>query len=241
MPPVLACLHHLDRPFLGLAERPLRDAGIALDERLLVGGHALPELDDVDGLLAFGGTQSARDLDTDPVLRAEAELLRDAVDAGVPVLGVCLGGQVLARALGAEVRRASVRTIAWRELEPLPAGREDPLVGALAAPVPALHWNDDVFDLPSGATELFARRGEGVEAFRAGACAWGLQFHPEVDAAALDGWYARYGDWFGEVGITIEDARAADTRHMAAQADLAERLFGAFARVVAEHASVRRA
>lgn len=233
MGPVVACLHHLDQPFLGTAEAPLRAAGLALDERRLAHGDPLPGLDAVDGLISFGGSQSARDADGDPQLGAELALLRDAVAAGVPVLGVCLGAQLLARALGAEVRRSPRRTVAWLELEPLPAAAQDPLASELPVPLPVLHWNEDVFDLPPGATELLTRAGDGVEAFRAGRSAWGVQFHPEVDAQALDGWYARYGGWLGEAGLSEAEARAADARYLPGQTVLGAQLFGAFARVVA--------
>jgi GMP synthase (glutamine-hydrolysing) len=229
----LACVHHLEQPFLGLAEAPLRRAGVTIDERHLARGDALPTLDEVAGIISFGGGQSVLDVGRDPALRAEAKLLREAVDAGVPVLGVCLGGQLLAHALGAPVRRAPRRTVAWVELTALPAAAEDPLFAALGSPVAALHWNEDVFALPPGATELLTGASPGVAAFRAGERAWGVQFHPEVDAPALDGWYARYGSWVREAGVSEARARAADARHLHGQAKTAELLFGGFARVAA--------
>jgi GMP synthase (glutamine-hydrolysing) len=80
-----------------------------------------------------------------------------------------------------------------------------------------------------------------VAAFRAGERAWGIQFHPEVDGPALDGWYARYGAWLSQAGVSEARARAADERHLPGQAQAADRLFGAFARVVEEFAAARRA
>jgi len=229
----LAVLHHLDEPFLGLAERPLRDAGLTLDERRLLHGDVLPELGEVDGILSLGGSQSVVDIDRDPLLTAEARLLRQAVDERVPVLGVCLGGQLLAHALGARVVRAPRRTVAWVEVEATPAAAGDPLAEALGSPVRGLHWNEDAFELPAGATELLTRYGQGVTAFRAGDRAWGVQFHPEVDAAALDGWYGRYGAWLGQAGVAEADARAADAENLPGQEERAERLFGTFGRIVA--------
>lgn len=228
----VACLHHLAQPFLGLAERPLRAAGLELEERDLGAGDPLPVLDEVDAILSYGGAQSATTLATDPVLAAEAELLREAVDAGMPVFGICLGAQLLAASLGAEVRRARRRTVAWHELQPTPEAAGDPLVAALSTPVRALHWNEDVFELPDGAVELLGPRREGVEMFRYGDCAWGVQFHPEVDGGVLDGWYATYGAWLAEAGVTEDRARADDACHLPAQGAQAERLFGAFADVV---------
>ena len=233
----LACVHHLEQPFLGNAEAPLRRAGVTLDERNLTRGDPLPALDEVDGILSFGGAQSV--LDEDPALQAEARLLGDAVTAGVPVLGVCLGGQLLAHALGARVVRAPRRTVAWVELAALPAAADDPLFSSLGSPVAGLHWNEDVFALPAGATELLTGFEAGVAAFRAGERAWGIQFHPEVDGPALDGWYASYGSWLDQAGVLEPDARAADARHLPGQGEAADRLFGAFARVVEEFAQAR--
>ena len=234
----VACLHHLAQPFLGLAERPLREAGLELDERDVAGGDPLPSLGEADALVSFGGAQSAVGSPAAPhddaALRDEIALLRDAARSGVPVLGICLGGQLLARALGSEVRRSPRRTVAWHELAPL---APDPLVDAVGDPVVGLHWNEDVFDLPPGAVELLGPRREGVEAFRFGECAWGVQFHPEVGSETLDGWYATYGGWLAEAGVEEEAARAEDRRRLPAQQAQAERLFGAFARIVRERSA----
>jgi GMP synthase (glutamine-hydrolysing) len=228
----LVCLHHLEHPFLGLAERPLRASGVVLDERRPAAGDSLPDLADVDGIISFGGAQSVLDVERDPALSAERDLLREAVARGVPVLGICLGAQLLAHALGAEVRRAPRRVVTWMELTALPAAAEDVLFAGLGSPIHGLQWNEDVFALPPGATQLVSGAPAGVAAFRAGASAWGVQFHPEVDGTTLDGWYARYGDWLGQAEVSEPEARAADDRHLPAQADRAERLFGAFARLV---------
>src|SRR4051812_14947826 len=118
--PVVAVLHHLAEPSCGHAGAVLAAAGVELDERDLPSGDPLPALDAVDGLLSLGGDQSV--LDRDPILEAEAVLLRDAVAAGLPVLGVCLGAQLLAHALGGRVRRLPRRMVSWERLEPLDGG-----------------------------------------------------------------------------------------------------------------------
>ena len=235
MAPVVACIHHLEQPFLGHAEASLRAAGVELVE---LRDGALPALADIDAIVSFGGAQSA--VGPADQLQDEMALLRAAVDEDVPVLGICLGGQVLAAALGAQVSRARRRTVAWRELTPLPGTEADPLVAALPATVPALHWNEDVFELPEGAVELLGPRSEGVEMFRFGECAWGLQFHPEVDAAALDRWYARYGAWLHEAQVTEREARELDRRWLRVQERVSPRLFAAFGEVVAKRAPARR-
>lgn len=231
--PIVACLHNLEDAFTGHAGAAIRAAGVELGEHRLRHGEPLPDLDAVDGLLSLGGEQSVRDIDADPMLTAEAALMREAVERGLPVLGVCLGAQLLAHALGGRVFRLPKRMIVWTPIEPMPAAADDPVVGALPPGAVALHWNEDGFEPPAGAVELLRRPGVGGEAFRYGDCAWGVQFHPEVHEEGLDGWYHAGYSELPEAGVTEEEARAADARHLPAQRALSEALFGGFARVVA--------
>jgi GMP synthase (glutamine-hydrolysing) len=230
--PVVAVLHHLERPFTGHAGAILHGAGVVLEERDIRRGDPLPELAEVDGILSLGGEQSVLDIDREPGLAAEAALLRAAVEHGVPVLGVCLGGQLLAHALGGRVLRRPQRLVAWVPLEALAATHDDPLLGALPDGAAGLHFNEDGVELPPGAVELLRGPGHGVEAFGAGPSAWGVQFHAEVDAQALEGWYRDWPYALAEAGVTEQQARAGDDRHLAGQRALSEALFGGFARVV---------
>jgi GMP synthase (glutamine-hydrolysing) len=115
--PVVAVLHHLERPFGGHAVAVLREAGLLVDERDVHRGDALPDLDAVDGIVSLVVKQSVLGIEDDAALRLEAALLRDAVACSVPVLGVCLGAQLLAFALGGRVRRRPRRLVAWPALE----------------------------------------------------------------------------------------------------------------------------
>ena len=226
--PVVAVLHHLERSFLGHAGPPLLAAGVVLDERRLRDGDGLPGLAEVDGILSLGGEQNA----LDPGLAAEAALLREATERGVPVLGVCLGAQLLAHALGGAVRQLPRRHVAWLALEPLPAAAGDPLLGDLPPGAAGLHWNEDGFDVPARATELLRSPAGSGEAFRAGESSWGVQFHAELDEPALEEWYEDWHDALDQAGVAEEDARAADREHMPGQRALSEAVFGGFGRVV---------
>jgi GMP synthase (glutamine-hydrolysing) len=215
--PRIAVIHHLQRPFLGHAAAPLG----AVEEHF----GTLPDLDAVDGIVSLGGEASA----WEPELEPEAELLREAVAREIPCLGVCLGAQLLAHAHGGEVARLPRRLVTWAPITVL--DRDDPVLGALPPGAHALHWNQDGFEPPPGAVEVLARpRGSRAEGFRLGRLAWGVQFHPEVDPPALEGWYAAWSDVVPDEAA----ARRADARHLPAQAALSAAIFGAFARVVRE-------
>lgn len=234
--PVVACIHHLERPSAGLAGEVLREAGVELDERDLRRGDPLPDLDRIEGVISFGGEQSLREIERYPYLESELGLLRSAVERGLPLLGICLGGQLLARATGGSVERLPRRMIGWPEVTPLAAAVGDPLFGALPQTQPVLHWNEDYFTVPDGAEEMLSRAGPGGEAIRVGLRAWGIQFHPEADQWILDSWYEGGEQRLRDAGVSEEEARAADAERSGDQRRLAGRLFGAFAAVVSEQA-----
>ncbi|HET8949299.1 MAG TPA: type 1 glutamine amidotransferase [Solirubrobacteraceae bacterium] len=229
MPARIAIVHNLERPFLGHAAPALREAGVDLDERFPREGDPLPAPGEADGILVMGGEQNA----LEPSLAPQAALLREAVAQDVPVLGVCLGAQLLAHAHGGAVRRLQRRHLAWPELHALPAAEGDPVLGALPPGAAGVHWNEDGFALPPGAVELLRSPAGTGEGFRVGERAWGVQFHPELDEAALEHWYENWHHALGEAGVSEEAARAADREHLPRQRALSEAIFGGFARVVA--------
>ena len=231
--PRVAILHHLLEASSGHAGPALTAAGIEVDDRRLRHGGTLPSLDEVDGLLSLGGEQSVMSGE----LEDEAALLREAVAREIPVLGVCLGGQLLAHALGGRVFKLPRQLLVWSPLEALGEAGGDPVLGGLPEGAVALHWNEDGFEPPPGAVELARRAGVGATAFRFGSFAWGVQFHPEADEAILDGWYRDWPDECAQAGVDETDARAADARHLPAQRALSDAIFGGFGRVVAERAA----
>ncbi len=228
-------IQHLEHPDLGYVGS-LREGGLALEECHPMNGDPLPVLEHIDGLVVMGGVQSVAD-GADP-LPEEVSLLRRAIDAGVPVIGICLGAQLIAHAAGGGVRHTG-RKIEWRALCLTEAAQGDPLFGLLPGPVPALHWNEDVIDPPPEAVELLVRGGEGAEAFRIGEAAWGVQYHPDVDGAALDSWYDRFADYV--VDLDVEALRAEDRRRAHDQERASGALFAAFGRLVGERARLTRA
>ncbi len=161
-------------------------------------GHPLPGHDEVAGAVVMGGPMNVDEVERFPALAAEREWLAEAVEQGMPVLGICLGAQLLARALGAEVRSGGAPEIGFAPVEI--ADPDDPLLGGLASSAEVLHWHGDVFDLPDGAEHLASSERTACQAFRAGN-AWGVLFHPEADFALVEAWL--------EVPTMIEEAVAA--------------------------------
>ncbi len=181
--PVLV-LTHVAHEGPGLIARALD--GLPLTTRTVVDDPAprLPAVADIAGLVVMGGPQDADDDAGHPGLLAERRLLAQAVDAGVPVLGVCLGMQLLAMALGARLHRRHGTEIGFAPVDVL---AHDPLLAPAGAHPTVLHWHSDAVDLPEGATLLASNEATPVQAFRAGS-AVGVQFHLEVEPTLLDLW-----------------------------------------------------
>lgn len=181
--PVLV-LTHVAHEGPGLITRALE--GVPISTRTVVDEAAprLPTATDLAGLVVMGGPQDADDDTGHPGLAAERRLLAEAVDAGVPTLGVCLGMQLLALALGSRLRRRNGTEIGFA---PIDVVATDPLLAAAGASPTVLHWHSDAVDLPDGATLLARSEVTPVQAFRAGS-AVGVQFHLEVEPTILDLW-----------------------------------------------------
>jgi GMP synthase-like glutamine amidotransferase len=187
--------------------------------------------DDWDAVIVLGGSMHPDEDDRHPWLADETQLLRGAVERGRPVLGVCLGAQLLARALGGAVFRAPQPEVGWLDVELVPAAAGDPVLGPLPRRFAALQWHEYAYSLPPGAVEL-ARSPVCNQAFRAGA-AWGVQFHPEVTAAQVAAWAA-------EDGASAAPALVAETaERIAAWNELGARLCGGFLDYAAGRSSRR--
>jgi GMP synthase (glutamine-hydrolysing) len=195
--PQIAVVQHEDACPLGLFAGWLRAAGADVAITRPYRGEPLPSLADIDGLIVLGGSVSATDDGRAPWLPAVRDLLAAAVAASRPTLGICLGHQLLAVACGGEVERnPSGKQMGALPIGLLSAAGADRLLGPLAGGPPpvSIQWNDDiVVRLPPGA-ELLAATPDGVpQALRLGDAAWGVQFHPEVDAGVVTAWAEEHG------------------------------------------------
>lgn len=161
---------------------------------------------------------NADDLDGYPFLRDVRSLVGAAVAAEVPVLGVCLGAQVLTRALGAEVRPAPRREIGFLPVKATSAGMDDPVLAAFAPTAMVFQFHEDECELPPGAELLFEGEDVRVQAFRAGANAYGVQFHFEVTPEIIAAWCDEVPDLEEGWGRSKEAIVAEAEHHLDAQA-----------------------
>ncbi len=182
-------VQHEDECPPALFGRWLTEAGCTLEVCRPYAGDALGDLTSYDGVLVLGGPQQAED-DTVAWFGPLKEQLRAAHGAGVPILGICLGHQLVASALGGRVERnprgqqLGLIEVAWTA-----EAATDELLGPVATPRRGVHWNDDVLTrLPDGATVLARAPAGEPQAVRFGHRTWGVQLHPEVDVDVLRPW-----------------------------------------------------
>jgi GMP synthase (glutamine-hydrolysing) len=147
-------------------------------------------LEDAAGLIVLGGPMSVNETDAYPFLRPEPDWIREAVERQVPTLGICLGAQLLAKALGEKVYANRVKEIGWYQIEILPDAADDPLFAGCQPAETVFQWHGDTFDLPSGAVHLAQSEQCHHQAFRYGPCAYGLQFHVEMTPELMAQWFA---------------------------------------------------
>ncbi len=233
MKPALIITHLPDRQ-VGIVRAALEAAGCAVIDRNPGDPEALPAAQEVAAVVSLGGRQSATRVAGDPFLTGEVELLRHALDQRVPVLGMCLGAQLLAVAAGGAVSHAGQMNAGWPELSLLAAAADDPLFGAFPARMPVLKWHEDVIEMPPDGTELGTTPGPGAALFRVGPCAWGSQAHLELTPSMLiEGWTADPAD-IAEIegaGHRIEAFRAQSRGHLVTQMAAARPMFTAFGRL----------
>jgi GMP synthase (glutamine-hydrolysing) len=181
-------LQHIACEHPGVFSDVMRERGVDAVPVELDEGEPLPEWREFDAVLAMGGPMGAYDDADHPWLTAEKQLVREVVESGRAFLGVCLGVQLLAAALGARVYPAEQAEVGLLGVELTAEGRDDPLFAGLDDPLVSLQWHGDTFDLPSGAVRL-ARSGLAPnQAFRAGERAYGVQFHLEVTGDMAREW-----------------------------------------------------
>ena len=213
---------HVPFEHLGRIEPELVRRGIGIDYAdLYQPGAAEPDPARYDGLIFMGGAMSVND--GLPHLEREARWIAQAVEAGRPVLGVCLGAQLIAKAMGARVYRNPVKEIGWFEIELTGEGAADPLFAGVGPRETVFQWHGETFDLPPGARWLASSTACCHQAFRIGSSAYALQFHLEVTPEMIADWCSQDMN----CGDMREVRGPIDSAHNAARLTaLAQQVFG---------------
>lgn len=184
----------------------LARAGLSTSMIRSFDGQPVPgALGEARALVVMGGPMGVYEADRHPFLSDEMRLIEEAVRRGVPVLGVCLGSQMIASVLGATVAPAGFKEIGWRDVTLGQEAAGDPLWRAIEPRFPALHWHGDAFDLPEGAVPLASSDATPLQAFRYGEHVYATLFHIEVTTEIVRGMVATFADELDQERI---DARA---------------------------------
>lgn len=221
----------------GVAPGALARAGMDLVTTNLTDPSVeLPPLEDVSGVITFGGTVNVDQVDEYPQLGAVRQYTREAVERDVPYLGICLGSQLLARALGTEVVKGPIKEVGFEPVRLTSDAKEDVLLSFLEPEERVMQWHEDTHDLPDGATLLITGDRIPTQAYRVGETAWGVQFHAEVEAWELT-WWLEVADAAMDLkatwGKSADEIRAEARQHMARQEERGREIFTRFADVVA--------
>ena len=234
-PPLLVVEHvRWEGPFRILDSFP--DVPVATYRVLEDPETPLPPPSQVCGAVFMGGPMSVNDTTRFAGLDVETDWIRAGIADGTPILGVCLGAQLIAKAAGAVVAPGPALELGVSTVEIIDAG--DPLLGTVAPSIAALHWHQDCFDLPAGAVALARSAPTPLQAFRIGTSAWGVVCHLEVNATVLDGWLAQ-PEMAAEARAALgpDFARLLRARAEHLDPSRAQRVFDAFAALCARYSS----
>jgi GMP synthase (glutamine-hydrolysing) len=208
---------------LVLQHDPLEDLGIFAQVfekhqvgfryvRLFHGETPTEEWGDVLGLVLLGGPMGVHEEERYPFLKWEKTILRTALKQEIPILGVCLGAQLIAAAAGAEVYQGNFKEIGWYPVSVTPEGQVDSILGYLPEKPTVFQWHGDGFGLPRGALRLASSAHYDNQAFRIGKNVYGLQFHLEVTSAMIESWMDQHWKELAQIPHISQDKIRADTR-----------------------------
>lgn len=180
---------HVPHEGLGTFEKPLKAAGAELQYlEAYEKGAVFPGANDLEGLIVMGGPMSVNEQKTYPFLKQECALIEQILKQQKPFMGVCLGAQLLAHVLGAEVSALPMKEIGWHPIMREPDADEDPMWEPFGQTETVFQWHGETFDLPKKAQQLFSAPLCPEQGFRYGKNAYGLQFHIEVSPAMIKSW-----------------------------------------------------
>ena len=184
----LVCVRHQETAPLGILADVIDEGGHDWSYVDCWQAQRFPEVSEMSGLVVLGGEMNADDISTYPYLGPLKNLVRAAVDADLPVLGICLGAQILARAMGAAVYPSPVKEVGFHDVTATDAALSDPVLEPFAPKSRVFQFHEDACALPDGADLIFVGDDVTVQAFRVDEFAYGVQFHFEVTRAEIEEW-----------------------------------------------------
>jgi GMP synthase (glutamine-hydrolysing) len=233
-------LQHTEGETLGTIADALEAQALAWQYVRVFEGKPVPaEMGNASGLVVMGGPMGVYEQDRYPHLRDELRLIESALKNNKPVLGVCLGSQLLAAALGAAVSKGPRKEVGWYPVRMSEAAAADRLWSGAPREFMALHWHGDVFELPSGAVNLASSELTAHQAFRYGESAYGTLFHLEMTGEMVAGMAAEFGDELREAGGDPESLAAQSAANCGKLEAIGEMVFNRWARLVHEVIAAR--
>ena len=187
--PKVLVFQHVPYEPLGTLDPLLKDSGFRI--RYVNFGRepdSRPSLEGYEALIVLGGPMNSDQIDSYPNLITEVDVIREAVERNMSVLGICLGAQLLAKALGGAVSRNAVREIGWYDVEMTEQGQQDAVLSGFASSQEVFQWHEDGITLPPGADLLASSPASPVQAFRYGEHIYGFQFHLEANRPLIERW-----------------------------------------------------
>jgi GMP synthase (glutamine-hydrolysing) len=219
----------------GLFLPPLESRGFVIDS-VDTAHEPLPEtLAEYDAVISCGGTANAHETDIYAWIDPQVELLREALRDDVPVIGLCLGAQLLTKAAGGDVYKCEPSEVGWVEVHTNGAASADPVLGGVPDSFMAMQWHRYACELPPGAIEL-GRNSTCLQAFRLGEAAWGTQFHIEVTRDILLAWARWGGEDLAESGYTQERYMEELDRYLGRHQEIGRGMAERFAEIAATRA-----
>jgi len=233
----LLVFQHVAYEVLGKLDPLLRSAGFRI--RYVNFGRepdTQPDVSKYDALVILGGPMNVSQTDAYPHLETEIRCIQEAIEQNMPILGICLGAQLIAAALGAKVYSNTVKEIGWYDVTPTQDGLRDPVIKYLAGDEQIFQWHGDTFDIPEGAVHLASSPWCPNQAFKFGEWIYGLQFHLEVDKPMVERWFTipnMYEEAANAEKVKTPDEILKDTgKYISASTDLGETFFNAFIELI---------
>lgn len=222
----MLAVQHICCETAGKIENVLQARGFSTTRVQIFKGHQVPrELGGAASLVILGGPMGVYEGERYPFLRQEAGLIEEALKSGKPVLGICLGSQLLASVLGARVKRGEKKEIGWHPVRLTESAATDALWKEIASPFIAYHWHGDVFDLPSGSVSLASSDLTPCQAFRHGDNAYGFVFHMEVTETIVRDMVRVFADELRAEELDGEEILRQAKEHLQALNQIGETVF----------------